>query len=91
MQNNWMNDASLKDIDRYKLEFLQALMFESNNLSKEQLLPFLMAVAKRGKEKKVSFSEEEINKIVAVLRKEATPEETAKIEKILAMRSRNKG
>lgn len=87
MRNNWMKDNSLKDIDPYKLEFLQALMFESNNLKKEQLLPFLMAVAKRGKEKKVSFSDEEISKIVTVLRKEASPEEAAKIEKIMAMRS----
>ena len=86
MENSWMNDESLKDIDSYKLEFLQALMFESNHLKKEQMLPFLMAVAKRGKEKKVSFSEEEINRIVAVLRKQASPEETAKIEKIMADR-----
>ena len=85
MENSWMNDESLKEIDSYKLEFLQALMFESNHLKKEQMLPFLMAVAKRGK---VSFSEEEINRIVAVLRKQASPEETAKIEKIMAMRSR---
>ena len=88
MENSWMNDESLKDIDSYKLEFLQALMFESNHLKKEKMLPFLMAVAKRGKEKKVSFSEEEINRIIAVLRKQASPEETAKIEKIMAMRSR---
>ena len=88
MENSWMNDESLKEIDSYKLEFLQALMFESNHLKKEQMLPSLMAVAKRGKEKKVSFSEEEINRIVAVLRKQASPEETAKIEKIMAMRSR---
>ena len=88
MENSWMNDESLKEIDSYKLEFLQALMFESNHLKKEQMLRFLMAVAKRGKEKKVSFSEEEINRIVAVLRKQASPEETAKIEKIMAMRSR---
>lgn len=88
MENKWMKDESLKDIDPFKLEFLQALMFESNHLKKEQLLPFLMAVAKRGKEQKVSFSEEEIGKIVAVLRKEASAEEAAKIEKIMAMRSR---
>ena len=88
MQNSWMNDASLKDIDPYKLEFLQALVFESNSLKKEQLLPFLMAVAKRGKEKQVSFSDDEINRIVAVLRKEASPDEAAKIEKIMAMRSK---
>lgn len=88
MQNDWMKDESLKNIDSYKLEFLQALMFESSNLKKEQMLPFLMAVMKRGQEKKVSFSDNEIDTIVAVLRKHASPEEIGKIEKIMAMRSR---
>lgn len=88
MQNDWMKDESLKNIDPYKLEFLQALIFESNNLKKEQMLPFLMAVMKRGQEKRISFSDNEIDAIVAVLRKQATPEEIGKIEKIMAMRSR---
>lgn len=87
MNNDWMKDESLKNIDSYKLEFLQALVFESNNLKKEQMLPFLMAVMKRGQEKKVSFSESEINAIVAVLRKHASPDEISKIEKVMAMRS----
>lgn len=88
MQNDWMKDESLKNIDPYKLEFLQALVFESNNLKKEQMLPFLMAVMKRGQEKKVTFSDDEINAIVTVLRKHASPDELSKIEKIMAMRSR---
>ena len=88
MQNDWMREESLKDIEPYKLEFLQALVFESSNLRKEQMLPFLMAVAKRGQEKKVSFSDKEIDAVVAVLRKHASPEEITKIEKVMAMRSR---
>lgn len=88
MQNDWMKEESLKDIDPYKLEFLQALLFESSNLKKEQMIPFLMAVAKRGQEKNVSFSDDEINKVVAVLKKHATPDEISKIEKVMAMRSR---
>lgn len=90
MNNEWMKDESLQGIDPYKLEFLQALVFESSNLRKEQLLPFLMAVAKRGQEKNVTFSDEEINAIVAVLKKQATPEELSKMDKILAMRARKK-
>lgn len=88
MQNDWMKDESLKNIDPYKLEFLQALMFESSNLKKEQMLPFLMAVMKRGQEKRVSFSDNEIDTIVSVLRKHASPDEIRKIEKIMAMRSK---
>ena len=90
MSNDWMKDESLKNIDPYKLEFLQALVFESGNLKKEQLLPFFMAVAKRGKEKNISFSEEEITAIITVIKAHATPHELAKIEKLMAMRqSRN--
>ena len=90
MNNEWMKDESLQGIDPYKLEFLQALVFESSNLRKEQLLPFLMAVAKRGQEKNVTFSDEEIGAIVDVLKKQATPEEMSKMDKILAMRARKK-
>ena len=88
MQNDWMKDESLRNIYPYKLDFLQALVFESSSLKKEQMLPFLMAVAKRGQEKKVSFSDEEIDAIVTVLRKHASPDELSKIEKVMAMRSR---
>lgn len=87
MQNDWMKEDSLKDIDPYKLDFLQALFFESKNLKREQMLPFLMAVAKRGQEKNITFTETEINKIVAVLKEHASPEELSKIEKVMALRS----
>lgn len=89
MQNDWMQDESLKNIEPYKLEFLQALVFESSSLRKEQLLPFLMNVAKRGQDKKVAFTDEEINAIVTVLKKHATSEELSKMEKILAMRAKS--
>ena len=88
MQNEWMKDLSLSNIDSYKLEFLQALVFESSNLKKEQMMPFLMAVAKRGQEKKITFSDEEIDAIVTVLKKHASPEEMNKMDKILMMRKK---
>ena len=55
MTNEWMNDPSLQEIAPYKLQFLQALIFESASLSREQMMPFLMAVMKRGKEKNINF------------------------------------
>lgn len=88
MQNDWMKEDSLKDIDPYKLEFLQALFFESKNLRKEEMLPFLMAVAKRGQEKNIAFTDDEINRIITVIKKHASPEELAKIEKVMALRSK---
>lgn len=85
MNNDWMNDPSLADIDKNKLTFLQALVFESRTLKKEQMSLFLMAVAKRGQADHITFSNEEIETIVAVIKKESSPEEAATIDKLMRM------
>ena len=47
-----------------------------------------MRVAKQGKENAISFSPEELKRIVAVIKKSSTPEEAAKIEKIMKMKQK---
>lgn len=88
MNNDWMNDPSLAGIDKAKLDFLQALVFESRGMSREQMLPFLMAVAKRGQADRITFTNEEIDIIVAVIKKESSPEEAATIDKMMRMRKK---
>lgn len=88
MNNDWMNDPSLADIEKNKLEFLQALVFESRGLKREQMLPFLMAVAKRGQTEHITFSDEEIDAIVSVIKKESSPEDAAVIDKMMRMRKK---
>lgn len=83
-----MNDPALAEIDKNKLEFLQALVFESRSLKKEQMLPFLMAVAKKGQSAHITFSEQEIDAIVSVIRKSAAPEETETIDRIMRFRKK---
>ena len=46
---DWMQDASLKNIDSSKLDFLQKLVFEMNSLSDKEKLPFLLALANRAR------------------------------------------
>ena len=87
-QNEWMNDPLVAGIDKAKLQFLQMLVFESRNLSKEQMIPFLMSVAQKGKASNISFDDREIDSIVAALRKYATPDELDKINKLMAMKKR---
>lgn len=87
-QNEWMNDPLVADIDKAKLDFLQMLVFESQNLTKEQMLPFLMSVAQKGKSQNISFSDKEIDAIVTALRKYASPEEIDKINKLMTMKKK---
>lgn len=80
---NWLNDPAVAHISKEKLDFLQMLVFESSGLSKEQMLPFLMAVSKRSKENHISFSEEEIDTIIETLKKYTTPEDIDKMNKMI--------
>lgn len=87
-QNEWMNDPLVANIDKFKLEFLQMLVFEGKNLTREQMMPFLMSVAQKGKDQNISFDDAEIEAIVAALRKYSSPEEADKISKIMNMRKK---
>lgn len=80
---DWMQDASLKDIDSSKLDFLQKLVFEMNGLSDKEKLPFLLALANRAKKENISFTQEEMESIIAVLKKHSTPEEVRRMDMML--------
>lgn len=80
---NWMQDASLKNIDSSKLDFLQKLVFEMNSLKDKEKLPFLLALANRAKKENISFSGEEMETIIAALKKYSTPEEVRRMDMML--------
>ena len=88
---SWLDDPDVAHIERGKLDFLQMLVFESKGLTKEQMLPFLMAVAKRGQENNVSFTDDEINIIVKTIKKYASPEECEKMDKMVNMFFKKRG
>jgi hypothetical protein len=88
MTNTWMNDPAIAHIDKTKLEFLQDLVFESQSMKKEQMLPFLMAIAKRGQENHITFSDQEIDTIIDTIKKYSTPEELERINKMLKLRKK---
>jgi hypothetical protein len=89
-QAEWMNDPVLKDIEKHKLEFLQSMVFESKSLTPDAMLPFLLAVMKRGQKKKLTFTDEEIELIISVLKKHSSPEELDKINMVLNIRKTGK-
>ena len=82
MSNNWMDDSAVAHIDRAKLDFLQSLFLESQSLSREQMLPFFMSVAKKAMDSHISFSSEEVETITETIRKYSTPEDLDKIDKL---------
>ncbi len=82
----WMRDKSLAGIPHSKLEFLQIMLFESKNLKQQEMLPFFMSVIKVSREKKIAFSEEEMDAILEVLKAHSSEEELKRINQIMSMR-----
>ncbi|MDD2973437.1 MAG: hypothetical protein PHE02_15060 [Lachnospiraceae bacterium] len=82
---NWMLDSTIQDIDSKKIQFLQMLFFEGNNLSEKERLPFFLSIATRARKDHISFTEDEVERIVEVLKKSSNPQELQKINQILQM------
>ena len=85
MDKNWQNDPKLKNMDRSKLEMLQSLAEQGNGKSPSDMLPFLMSAAAQGKNSGLNFSPDEISAVLEVLKARKSPEEAAKIDRIVSL------
>lgn len=81
----WMSDERITSIPKVKLDFLQKIFFESKNLTQKEQLPFFMALAGRAKKDNISFSQDEINLIMEVIKDHSSPEEVAKINQTIKL------
>ena len=81
----WMADSLVAQIDSWKLDFLQSVVFETRGKSQKELIPFLMKIMKEGKTKKISFTDAEMSAIMTAIKKNSTPDELAQIEKFMDM------
>lgn len=81
-----MQEKALAHIPRAKLEFLQIMLFESKNLKQDEMLPFFMSVIKASREKRITFSEEEMEAVLGVLKEHSSDEELKKMNQIMSMR-----
>ena len=79
----WMSDERITNIPKVKLDFLQKIFSESKNLTQKEQLPFFIALAGRAKKEQISFSHEEINLIMDVIKDHSTPDEVAKINQTI--------
>lgn len=91
INTDWMQDPALITIPIQKLQFLQSMLFESQKHSGKEMLPFFMSLAMKAKKQNISYSEDEINMIIPVLKKYASDEEIAKMNQVIKMfRNRTK-
>lgn len=86
----WMQEPSVQNIPREKLDFLQKLVFESQSLSQKELLPFLMALTQRSKTERISFSPEEMDAIIEAIKKYSTADDITKMNQIMKLMAKKR-
>ena len=80
----WMNDPTLAHIPQEKLNFLSEMFEKVKGKNKNELMPFLMAM--HGKVNgNVKFTPEEMQLVVAAIKRASSSEDQAQIDKILHM------
>ena len=78
----WMNDPSVKDISEEKLEFLSELVLGSQGQTQMETLRYMMTKIKLAQKMGLTYSQDEINAVIAAIQKHSTPEEIARMEEI---------
>ena len=82
---SWTKDPSLAGMDPAKLAKLNSFAQQGSGKSPQELLPLLMAAASQSRAKGTRFSREEMDAIIQVLKAGKSPEETARMDKIIQM------
>ena len=83
INTDWMQDPSLINIPIQKLQFLQSMLFESQKYSGKEMFPFFMSLAMKAKSQNISYSQEEIDIIIPVLKKFASEDEIQKMNQVI--------
>lgn len=84
MENNeWMNNPKLANLDKNKLEMLQQMADQGSQKNQNDLMSFLMSAASQGKSQGIKFSTDEISAILEVMKMGKSPQEAARMDKIV--------
>ncbi len=83
----WINDPTLADINRDKLDFIKKILFDSKKLKEQEKMPYFLALLTKARSSRIEFSKDETSRIIAVIKKSSTPEESQQIEQLLKMSS----
>lgn len=85
MSEDWKENPELKNMDKSKLDMLQQLADQGAGKNPSDMLPFLMEAVSREKKNGLNFSQPEISAILDVLKAGKSPQEQAKMDRIIGL------
>ncbi len=83
ISQDWKDNPRLNGMDKSKLDMLQSLAEQGSGKSASDMLPFLMNAASQGRNSGLKFSSQEISAIIEVLKMGKSPQEAAKLDRIV--------
>ena len=85
MDANWMQDNELSNISKDKLLLINSFLTDTSKMNQKEMMMFIMGVMKKCKQQNITFSKKEMEQIMGVVKKHATPDELSKIDKVMKM------
>ena len=87
MPEDWMKSDNVNGIDPLKLQMLNSIASQGSQKGMSELLHFLLSSLSNTQKKSgtLSFTSKEMDCIIEALKQNKTPEETARIERMLQL------
>lgn len=82
-QDIWKNIKLPEDMSQEKIDFLTNAIEGSRNLKKHELLPYLTRLMRISKEKQLTFTDAEVQFIIAAIRNSSSPEQNQYIDHLM--------
>ena len=82
-QDIWKNIKLPEDMSKEKIDFLTQAVEGSRNLKKQELLPYLTRLIRVSKENQLTFTDAEIQFIIAAIRSSSSPEQNQYIDQLM--------
>ncbi len=88
-QPTWMDDPSVQQIPKQKLEFLKEMFVGGKGKSQKEMMAYMIPMMKKAQQEKLTFSKEELALATNAIKKHSTQEELNKINHILSRAGQN--
>ena len=87
MNANWMQDDELSNISKEKLVLINSFLTDTSKMNQKEMMMFIMNIIKKCKQQNIEFSKNEMEQIMAIVRKHSTADELNKIDKVMKMQN----
>lgn len=83
--NSWTKNPALGNIDPAKLQMLSSLAEQAKGKKQNELLSFLISASAQTQEKQMGFQPSEIDAVINVMKEGKSPEEIARIDRLIGL------